>query len=94
MREAKDTAMADGGIRRWAAGEEVEQIWRHLPSGMAGWVRAKDGWRIIETNANPIGEDDEGFAKTWEHRAGWYAPGDCARSRAGEACEACLAEAL
>ena len=58
-------------IEKWAGGEAVEESWRST-SELAGWTRA-DGARAIETNGDPVFEEDEGFEDLWEKRA-WGDP--------------------
>lgn len=53
------------GVRKWSAGKTIEQAWRN--GELIGWKRA-DGARIIETNGDPIEEEDEGFNEVWERR--------------------------
>jgi hypothetical protein len=56
-------------IRKWAGGQRVELVWQRGEADQqrTGWRRA-DGYRAIETNGDPIWEDDDGMSEAW--RAG------------------------
>lgn len=58
-------------ITKWAGALELTEVWR-ADSETAGWERA-DGYRVIETNGDPVWEHDIGFAEAWESRGRQYA---------------------
>ena len=51
-------------IRNWAKHRGLIRVWGDGET--IGWERAGDGRRVIETNGDPVWEDDEGFREAWE----------------------------
>ena len=53
-------------IRKWAAGQGLELAWQQGTGDeqLTGWLRA-DSYRAIETNADPIWEDDDAMRDLW-----------------------------
>lgn len=50
-------------VRLWQGEQDIVLEWA-IGSELKGWSR-EDGRRIIETNGDPVFQDDEGFEAAW-----------------------------
>lgn len=69
LRYAEPMTTNSIGIQKWAANQNVEQVWvtGEGDNQLVGWLRA-DGARAIETNADPVFDTEEGFEEMWSAR--------------------------
>jgi hypothetical protein len=64
--------MTSTGISAWIDDQDARVAWERGEGDarQVGWIR-DDGARAIETNGDPIGEDDDGFEAAWEGLTGY-----------------------